>query len=53
VKERLAEVKGCVEALEELENVVEFPRNPDNFNTVGAVFPICFLLEGSPGVGRI
>jgi len=29
----------CDEALEELENVVEFLRNPDKFNAVGATFP--------------
>ena len=46
------DVAGIPEALEELQEVVNFLRNPDMFKTIGAVSPKGILLQGPPGTGK-
>ncbi len=47
-----ADVAGCEEAKEELEEVVEFLREPEKFVSFGARIPKGVLLVGSPGTGK-
>eukprot|EP00208_Stichococcus_sp_RCC1054_P001070 CAMPEP_0206145058 /NCGR_PEP_ID=MMETSP1473-20131121/26217_1 /ASSEMBLY_ACC=CAM_ASM_001109 /TAXON_ID=1461547 /ORGANISM="Stichococcus sp, Strain RCC1054" /LENGTH=864 /DNA_ID=CAMNT_0053541115 /DNA_START=315 /DNA_END=2909 /DNA_ORIENTATION=+ len=46
------DVKGCPEAKNELEEVVEFLRNPDKFTAMGGKLPKGLLLTGPPGTGK-
>ncbi len=47
-----SDVAGCDEAKEELQEVVEFLREPEKFVTFGARIPKGVLLVGSPGTGK-
>ncbi|KAL5748028.1 hypothetical protein ACOSP7_025057 [Xanthoceras sorbifolium] len=47
-----ADVAGVDEAKEELEEIVEFLRNPDKYVRVGARPPRGVLLVGLPGTGK-
>uniref|UniRef100_A0A183AJP1 AAA domain-containing protein n=1 Tax=Echinostoma caproni TaxID=27848 RepID=A0A183AJP1_9TREM len=46
------DVQGCDEVKKELQDVVEFLRNPEKFNRIGAKLPKGVLLVGPPGVGK-
>ena len=46
------DVKGVDEAKEDLEEVVEFLRNPQKFTRLGGTLPTGVLLMGSPGTGK-
>jgi hypothetical protein len=48
-----AEVKGCDEAKQELQEVVEFLKNPDKFSNLGGKLPKGVLLVGPPGTGNL
>lgn len=51
-KARFADVHGCDEAKEELQELVEFLKNPDRFSTLGGKLPKGVLLVGPPGTGK-
>lgn len=46
------DVKGCDEAKQELQEVVEFLMNPDKFSALGGKLPKGCLLVGPPGTGK-
>ncbi len=52
VKVTFADVAGADEEKEELVEVVEFLRNPNKFNNLGARIPKGVLLVGPPGTGK-
>lgn len=49
---RFTDVHGCDEAKEELQEVVDFLKNPDKFSTLGGKLPKGVLLVGPPGTGK-
>lgn len=46
------DVAGVEESKEELKSVVDFLKNPQSFNTLGARMPKGILLVGPPGTGK-
>ena len=46
------DVAGIPEALEELQEIVSFLKNPDQYSQIGAVSPKGVLLQGPPGTGK-
>ncbi len=51
-KATFADVAGADEEKEELEEIVEFLKNQQKFNTLGARIPHGVLLVGPPGTGK-
>ena len=49
---RFSDVHGCDEAKEELQELVEFLKNPEKFSTLGGKLPKGVLLMGPPGTGK-
>ena len=51
-KTTLQDVAGLKEEKEDLEEIIEFLKNPGKFTRVGARIPKGVLLEGAPGTGK-
>ncbi len=51
-QKKFTDVAGLKEEKEELEEIVEFLKNPAKFTAVGARIPKGVLLEGPPGTGK-
>jgi cell division protease FtsH len=51
-KTTFADVAGCEEAIEELQEIKEFLSEPGKFTAVGAKIPKGVLLYGPPGTGK-
>ncbi|MEY2421137.1 MAG: cell division protease FtsH [Acidimicrobiaceae bacterium] len=52
VQVTFADVAGCDEAVEELQEIKEFLENPARFQAMGAKIPKGVLLYGPPGTGK-
>lgn len=52
VKVRFSDVAGAEEEKEELQEIVEFLKNPKKFTEMGARIPKGVLLVGPPGTGK-
>jgi cell division protease FtsH len=50
--ERFGQVAGCDEAVEELDEIVQFFRDPSRFAHLGAKLPSGVMLYGEPGTGK-
>ncbi len=51
-KVTFADVAGADEEKQELEEIVDFLRNPEKYTAIGARIPHGLLLEGPPGTGK-
>ena len=51
-KVTFADVAGAVEEKQELEEIVDFLRNPQKYRRIGAKIPKGVLLVGPPGTGK-
>ncbi len=51
-KVTFADVAGCDEAKEELQEIIEFLKDPAKFQKLGGKIPKGVLLFGSPGTGK-
>ncbi len=51
-KTKFSDVAGAQEAKEDLEEVVDFLKNPKKYTKMGAKIPRGVLLVGSPGTGK-
>lgn len=49
---RFADVAGCKEAKDEVQELVSFLKSPGKYQNLGGVPPRGFLLSGSPGTGK-
>ena len=52
IKTTFADVAGCDEAKEEVQELVEFLRDPAKFQRLGGRIPRGVLMVGSPGTGK-
>lgn len=52
IKENFNSVAGAVEAKEELQDVVDFLKNPQKYERLGAKLPRGVLMVGAPGTGK-
>lgn len=52
IEEKFSSVAGVAQAKEELEDIIDFLRNPEKYKTIGAKIPKGVLLVGEPGNGK-
>jgi cell division protease FtsH len=52
VKTTFKDVAGCDEAKTDLQEIVDFLKNPKKYTTIGAKIPRGALLVGAPGTGK-
>lgn len=52
IKVKFADVAGCDEAKEEIMEFVEFLKNPQKYEKLGAKIPRGAILSGPPGTGK-
>ena len=52
IKTTFADVAGCDEAKEDVTELVDFLRDPSNFQTLGGKIPTGVLMVGPPGTGK-
>jgi cell division protease FtsH len=52
IKVTFEDVAGCVEAKEELQEIIEFLKEPGKFQKLGGKIPKGALLLGAPGTGK-
>jgi len=51
-KSSFSDVAGCIEAKEELQEIIEFLKSPEKFSKLGGKIPKGALLLGPPGTGK-
>ena len=51
-KVRFKDVAGCDEAKEDVQEIVDFLRDPSKYQRLGGRIPRGVLLVGSPGTGK-
>lgn len=49
---KFADIQGCDEIKQQLEQIVDFLRNPVKYQRYGAEMPRGYILQGPPGVGK-
>ncbi len=52
IKTNFADVAGCDEAKEDVQELVEFLRDPSRFQCLGGKIPRGILMVGAPGTGK-
>ena len=52
VKTRFADVAGCDEEKEEMQEIIEYLKQPKKFSKMGARIPKGILMVGNPGTGK-
>jgi len=52
VSTTFADVKGCDEVKEELQEIILYLKDPDRFTRLGAKLPKGVMMAGSPGTGK-
>ena len=51
-KVTFADVAGCDEAKEEVQEIVDYLKSPNRYQSLGGRVPRGILLAGSPGTGK-